>query len=148
MTDVDGTDKTVAGIRAQLAEQASRLEQRCDELQAQLHQCESDRACVSAALRELDGTGGARRSPTARRPPTFDTDEVVGLIQAMLQPNATMELAELRGKLETEARTAGRSCVGLRVRFKKALRDGRFVVADRGEQKVVRLRAAGDGPAA
>lgn len=130
-------------IRAQLAEKAGQLERRCDELQTALSACQAEHSRAQAALHALDGSSERRRSGAVRRSGTFETRELVALVHAMLQPDASMAVADLRAKVEDEARSASRSLVGLRVRLKKALRDEQFVVAENGEKTMVRLRAVG-----
>lgn len=131
---------TLAGIRAQLAEQAAALERRCEETQTELNAYKAESSRVRAALQALDNPTGPRRRSTGRRPGTFDLPELVKLICAILQPNATMSFEHVRAKVEDEARSADRSLVGLHVRLRKALRHENFIVATDGMTKVVRLR--------
>jgi len=132
--------------RALLAEQAVQLERRCEELATELKACEDKRGRVLAALRALDGTTASRRTAAVRRAGTLETDELVALMHAMLQPAASMSVEELRTKIEDEVRSTGRSLVGLRARLRKALRDERFVATENGEETFVRLRAGTGSP--
>jgi hypothetical protein len=72
---------------------------------------------------------------------------MLGLVIAMLQPNATMTLNEVHSKLKEEARAAHCSCIGLPARLAKVLRDDRLVLVDSNGDKVVRLRSTGAVPA-
>lgn len=139
-------ERTLAKIQAQLAEEYALVERRRLAQQNALKETEVELNRIGAAMHALDGSGGPRRASAARRPGTFDVDEITQLVQAMLRPDATMELGELRAGVESEAHSASRSLIGLRVRLMKALRDERFVMTESAGQKLIRLRDAGTVP--
>lgn len=146
MTSMMKTSDTTDQIRAQLAEQAQALDQECEELRTALGAKEEAAQRLRAALEALDGAHNGRRAPVRRRPSTFETEEVVQLLHAILRPDATLSVEELRTTVESEARTANRSCVGLHARLRKALRDKRFIVTETESGKTVRLRSVGTAP--
>jgi hypothetical protein len=146
MSDAMKTKDATDEIRTQLAEQAKALDQQCEQLRAALGAKEEEGLRLRAALEALDGRHNARRATVRRLPSTFETEEIVQLLQAMLRPDATLSVEELRTTVESEARTANRSCVGLHARLRKALRDNRFIVTETESGKTVRLRSVGTVP--
>lgn len=136
--------ETTAALRSQLVEQLGLLERQCQELATQLAECEAERKHLRSVLKRLDSAGAQRRArPVRGRQPTLDAEHVLGLVLAMLQPDATMKLDAVLGKLEQEARAANCSCIGLHARLRKALRDDRLVLVESDGDKAVRLRSTG-----
>ncbi len=146
MTGMTKSTDTTDQIRVQLAEQAKTLDQQCEQLRAALGAKEEEGLRLRAALEALDGVQPGRRTPTRQRVATFETEDIVRLVYAILQPDATVSVKELRTTVEHEARNANRSCVGLHVRLRKALRDARFIVTESESGKTVRLRSVGTVP--
>ncbi|MBK8270694.1 MAG: hypothetical protein IPK83_21260 [Planctomycetes bacterium] len=146
MIDAIKTKDATDVIRTQLTEQAKALDQQCEQLRATLGAKEEEGLRLRAALEALDGRHNARRAAVRRLPSTFETEEVIQLLHALLRPDATLSVEELRTTVENEARAANRSCVGLHARLRKALRDTRFIVSETESGKTVRLRSVGTVP--
>ncbi len=148
MNAITQARETTAALRAQLVEQIDLLDRQCQELATQLTECRAERQQLRTVLKSLDSAGTRRRAkPVRERQPTLDADHVLGVVLAMLRPDATMPLEAVQDKLEQEARAANCSCIGLHARLRKALRDDRLVLVESGEGKAVRLRSAGPVPA-
>ncbi len=140
--------EATAALRSQLVEQLGLIERQCQELATQLAECEAERKQLRSVLKTLDSAGAPRRvKRVCGRQPTLEADQMLGLVIAMLQPDATMALKEVQSKLKEEARAARCSCIGLPARLAKVLRDDRLVLVESGGDKAVRLRSTGTVPA-
>ena len=130
-------------ICVDLEAERDRLVARSQALRDELCQAEAARKRVEAALKALGSKSATK--PVTRRPSPAKAD-VFAVILQILQKRGSVEEAALRAETEQRIVKAGKSRMGLALRFKEALADDRFELTSEGYRLVQRESGNGEKP--
>jgi poly-gamma-glutamate capsule biosynthesis protein CapA/YwtB (metallophosphatase superfamily) len=119
----------LAGIRAELRREETRLCAALNEQQGLAKQSEVGLERVRSALAAL---GEKRAARGKAKKPAASKDEVTEAAATVLCEHGAMEQDELKEKTETVVTGNGKSLQGFALRFREALKDSRFVDAPGG----------------
>ncbi len=116
-------------IVEQLQEEKVRIEEAKAELKEKLKATEEELKGVEGALSALGvkptGKGSGKKKAATK-------SEVIQLVEALLKDHGVVEEASLKTLVEQQLKEAGKSFMGLSLRFKEALKDSRFVDSPSG----------------
>jgi HPt (histidine-containing phosphotransfer) domain-containing protein len=131
---------SLSSIQSQLESQRDDLANKAAVLRTQLSSLESDVHRIDAALAALTGTQVAAKGQEAGEPkqkkerkaasPAIGKSQVIELINKQLKGQEAIVVDELRRRIEAELGQLGFSRLGFALRFKEALDDKAFTVAN------------------
>lgn len=113
----------------ELRAEKARIQTDVDELRRQVKSRETQLKQINKALSVLDDRPGAKSS---KQKPAPNREDVVQAITDILTANGPLKDAELKRLVSDKITESGKSRMGLALRFKEALTDGRFARGDDG----------------
>ena len=122
------SQRLTAAIEELRAEKA-RIQADVDELRRQVKSRETQLKQINKALSVLDVRPGAKSS---KQKPAANRQDVVQAITNILTANGPLKDTELKRLVSDKITASGKSRMGLALRFKEALNDGRFARGNDG----------------
>ncbi|MCO6042700.1 hypothetical protein NG895_02160 [Aeoliella sp. ICT_H6.2] len=124
-------NESLTAISNELQEEHARLSEQSESLAAELRRVEQQLKQVRSAVKALTGKPSAKPAGKTSKPCASKAD-VVLVIETLLRSQPAMSLADLRTRVEQRIVKAGKSRMGLALRFKEAIATSRFRETEHG----------------